>query len=323
MMQAHIFIDGAIERTTSLDELRAARTAGRKMWIDLEQRTPEIDRMLGETFGIHPLVIEDIWSERSIPKMDEFDEYLYVVVHGVRRESSPKKVELWVLDVVLAKDFVLTQHRDPQSAEAVRALLMKEPRLLTDGAAWLAHAFVDDVVDRYLPLMDALGNALERVEHEVLATSAESGERDLLPELFALKSAVQSIDRITHHQRDVLRRLSRCELREVPRDAMPYFRDVYDHFTRVADRADALRDIVVDATDAFLGVQSNRMNATVKRLTLISTLMLPLTFVTGFFGMNFRHMPELDWKWGQLYALGLMALVAGAALTYLKKKRWI
>ena len=250
MMQAHILVDGAIERTTSLDDVRAARTSGKKMWVDLEHRTPELDRALGETFGIHPLVVEDIWSERSIPKMDEFDGYLYIVVHGVRRESTPQKVELWMLDVVIAKDFVLTQHRDPLSAEAVCARLMKEPRLLADGAAWLAHAFMDDVVDCYLPLMDALGGALERAEHDVLATSAESGERDLLPELFALKRAVHTLDRITHHQRDILHRLSRCELREVPREAMPYFRDVYDHFTRVADRADALRDIVVDATDA-------------------------------------------------------------------------
>ena len=322
-MQAYILVDGSIERTSSLEEVCTAHAAGKKMWVDLERRTPDIDHALRDTFGIHPLVVEDIWSERSIPKMDEFDEYLYVVVHGVRRESTPKKVELFMLDIVFAQDFVLTQHRDPFSAEAVRTRLMKEPRLLVDGAAWLAHAFLDDVVDRYLPLIDALGGALERVEHDVLATAAESGERDLLPELFALKRAIHSVDRITHHQRDILQRLSRCELREVPREAMPYFRDVHDHFTRVADRADALRDIIVDVTDAFLGVQSSRMNSTVKRLTLISTLMLPLTLVTGFYGMNFRHMPELQWKWGELYALGLLVLVAASALTYLKRKRWI
>ena len=125
------------------------------------------------------------------------------------------------------------------------------------------------------------------------------------------------------HQREILLRLSRGELDEIPEETLPFFRDVYDHFLRINDIAEGYRDLVTSSLDAYLSVQSNRMNEIMKTLTLMSTVMLPLTFIVGLYGMNFKHMPELDWTWGYPAALGLMVIVAGAILLWFRRRGWI
>jgi magnesium transporter len=322
-MQAHIVVDGKIESHTSADDVKKAHAAGRRMWVDLEERTPDTERLLLDTFKIHPLIVEDIWLDRSVPKIDEFDDYLYVIVHGVRRGSSPTKVELYVLDIVIGRTFVITQHRDPIAAEAARDMLIRAPRLLEEGTPWFAHAIIDYVVDRFLPLIDKLGAKIDRIEADVVENAGTAEGKDLLSEMFALKRSIQALSRITTHQREILHRLSRSEFDEIPKKAIPYFRDVYDHFVRVSELADSYRDLVLNAMDAYLSVQSNRMNETVKTLTLMSTVMLPLTFIAGVYGMNFRHMPEVYWTYGYPFALGLMATVAISIVLFFKRKRWL
>ena len=125
------------------------------------------------------------------------------------------------------------------------------------------------------------------------------------------------------HQREILLRLSRGEIDEIPADALPFYRDVYDHFLRINDIAESYRDLVTSALEAYLSVQSNRMNEIMKTLTLMSTVMLPLTFIAGVYGMNFKHMPELDWIWGYPMALGVMAAVAGGILWWFRRRGWL
>lgn len=322
-MLAHIVTGGKIEKTASAEAVAEAHRAGRRMWVDLEDRTPETEKLLLETFKIHPLIAEDIWLDRSVPKIDEFDDYLYVIVHGVRRGSTPTKVEMYVLDIVLGRTFVITQHRDPAYAEAVREHLERLPRLLEEGTPWFAHALIDYVVDRYLPLIDKLGAKIDRIESDVVEHAGMADGRDMMSEIFALKRSVQSLSRITNHQREILFRLSRSEFDEIPKNAIPYFRDVYDHFVRVSELVDSYRDLVLNAMDAYLSVQSNRMNETVKTLTLMSTVMLPLTFISSVYGMNFRNMPEVYWRWGYPFALSLMAVVGTSIVLWFKRKRWL
>ena len=165
-----------------------------------------------------------------------------------------------------------------------------------------------------------LAPTTSRTRSSLTATRATGATS--LPELFALKRSIQTLRRIAPSERDILHRLSRDELREIPRDARPYFRDVFDHFSRVAEQVETNRDVVDNAIDTYVGVQANRMNETVKRLTLLSTVMLPLTFVASFYGMNFRYMPELDWRYGELFAVALMIAVAVAVWSWFKFKRW-
>jgi magnesium transporter len=323
-MQAFVLEGSLVTRLEGQKEIREAHELGKRLWLDLDERTPESDQLLLETFKIHPLVCEDIWLDRSVPKIDRFDDYLYVIVHGVRRGSAPLKVDLWVLDIVVSKTFVITQHRDKASALAARELVERIPALLEKGTYWVAHALIDRVVDAYLPLIDEFSVGIEKVEHDVLEKAGTpDDDHRLLPTLFALRRSIQQLCRITPHQLETLGRLSRPEFDEIPNGAIPYFRDVNDHFVRVAQLTESYRDVVSNTMDAYLSLQSNRMNETMKRLTMMSTLMLPLTFIAGVYGMNFHFMPELSWRYGYPFALGTMAVVATFIVFWFKKRRWL
>jgi magnesium transporter len=303
-----------------VEEIRAAHAAKRTMWVEIGEASAEAERLLTETFGVHPLLVEDIFGESSVPKIEENDGYLYVVVHALRGNDDPTRAEMGVLDIVIGANFVLTQHREGPATERLRARLEESSHLLQQGAAWLAHAFIDMIIDRFLPFMEALRLRIEAAEARVMVPG--KNEEDLLPELFALKRSVLALHRIAHHQRDILRQLSRAEYPQIPKAARPYYRDVYDHFMRVAEEAETLKDVVTGAIDAYLNVQSYRMNDTVKRLTLISTVMLPLNLIAGFYGMNFASLPGLHWRWGFLSVLGVMITVTVGIWTYFKVRRW-
>jgi magnesium transporter len=319
-MHAHIIVDGRLERTSSVDAIRAAHAANQTMWVELGESSPEAEQVLTETFGVHPLVVEDIFRERSVPKIEELDGYLYVVVHALRSHDDPTRADMGDLDVVIGRTFVLTQHREGPASERLRARLEASPQLLQKGAAWVAHAFIDMVIDRFPPFMEALQTRIDAAQVRVM--SAAVGEKNLLSELTALKRSIQAVCRIAHHQRDILGQLSRTDYPQIPRAARPYFRDVYDHFMRVAEDSEIYKEVVSDAVDAYVDVQSYRMNDTVKRLTLISTVMLPLNLIASFYGMNFASLPGLGYRWGFLCVLGVMVAVTVGVWTYFKYRQW-
>lgn len=319
-MNAYLLVDDKIVETSSLEEIRVALKKGRKMWLDLDREREGIDRLLSDDFGIHPLVIEDIWADRSIPKIDSFERYLYIVAHGVTPGSGPSKVDLWVLDLVVSETFVITQHRNPASREAIRNIIDRLPKLLGRGTPWLAHAILDGVVDVFLPLIDRIGARIEVLEEEIIRKAGKPEGALLGEAIFAVRRSIQHMSRITSHQRAILEQLAGGAFESVPREAVPYFRDVAEHFVRVAEQTEEYRDNAANAMDAYLTMQSNRMNETMKTLTTISTCMLPLTFIASLYGMNFKHMPELQWEYGYLFALALMALVAALVITVFKRK---
>jgi magnesium transporter len=191
------------------------------------------------------------------------------------------------------------------------------------GIAWLAHAILDCAVDRYMPVIDELDAEIEQLENDVIDHAGTRRGRSVLLRILAFKRRLQELRRMSIHQREILLRLSRGELDEIPADALPFYRDVYDHFLRINDIAEGYRDLVTSALDAYLSVQSNRMNEIMKTLTLMSTVMLPLTFIVGLYGMNFKHMPELDWVWGYPAAIALMMVVAGGILLWFRRRGWI
>lgn len=322
-MRAYVLVDDRVEEMTSAQEVGQALHAGRRMWVDLIERTEAIDRLLEDDFGLHPLVIEDIWSERSSPKIDPFERYLYIVAHGLTHASRPDNLDLWVLDLVVGERFVITQHRG-RPPETLRELVARLPRLLGRGTHWVAHAILDAIIDRFLPLVDEFGARIERIDEEVLrdAGTAAADARAVRETLFALKRSLQKICRITEHQRRILDQLARAEFAFVPREAVPYFRDVADHFGHVAEHAETYRDAIYNAMDAYASNQSNRLNESMKQLTLISTCMLPLTFIASLYGMNFHFMPELSWRYGYPFALLLMGLVAVGIVTLFRRKGW-
>jgi magnesium transporter len=321
-MRAFILTDGTLRQTRAVSDVRAAHAAKQMMWIDLEAQTPETEALVAD-FALHPLTVEDIWSERATPKIDEFDEYLYVRVHAVTSPNDVGGSARREVDLVIAPDYVITHDPTNAVAKDLAEDLERTPRLLAKGSAWLGHAVLDRVVDAYLPVIDCFDDNIESLENDVLAKAGTREGVSVLQRILAEKRALQSLRRISIHQRELLLRLARGEFDAIPADALPYFRDVHDHFVRVGDLADSYRDLVTSALDAYLSVQSNRMNQVMKTLTLISTVMLPITFIAGVYGMNFDNMPELHWRYGYLLAVGLMALVAGGAWVWFRYKRWL
>jgi len=172
-------------------------------------------------------------------------------------------------------------------------------------------------------VIDELDHDIEALENQVLAKAGTKGGTDVLRKILRFKRMLLQLRRMSIHQREILLRLARGEFDEIPAEMMPFYRDVYDHFLRVNDLVESYRDLVTSALEAYLSVQSNRMNEIMKQLTLVATVMLPITFIAGVYGMNFEHMPELKWKFGYLFVWGVMVVVTGGLWWVFRKKQWI
>ena len=320
-MLARILDGDRMTVSTDGAEAFAAIEAKKTVWIDLERQTDEADKLLTD-LGIHPLTVEDIWGPRSHPKLDDYPNYLYVIVHGVGA-AKRDKLDLVEIDVVIGQNWLLTHDRDGLVTDDIGTELDHSTRLLQKGPAWLAHAILDRAVDRYLPVIDQLDSELDKLENDVIERAGTPRGRGVLERILGFKRMLQIMRRMSIHQREILLRLSRGEYEEIPKDALPFYRDVYDHFLRIGDIAEGYRDLVTSALDAYLSVQSNRMNEVMKTLTLMSTVMLPLTFIAGLYGMNFDNMPELHWLFGYPFALVLMAGVAGGIILWFRHRGWM
>jgi magnesium transporter len=319
-MHARILMGEQIRVTSDAKEIDGALTAGLPIWIELEQQDHACDALLAQTLHLHPLTIEDIWSERPAPKVESYDGYLYVIVHGIK--GIKRGIELAELDLVLGSTYVIT-HDAHHLCDEVGAELERNPKLLAKGPAWLAHALLDHVVDQYLPVIDDLDAQIEDLENEVLRKAGTKLGAPVMRKILRFKRMLLELRRMAIHQREILLRLARGEFEQIPKDATPFYRDVYDHFLRVSDLVESYRDLVTSALEAYLSVQSNRMNDIMKSLTLVATVMLPITFIAGVYGMNFKHMPELELVWGYPAALGLMLLVVLGCLWWFRSKGWI
>lgn len=297
------------------------------VWVDLSGEGEDEHKVLADIFKFHPLIIEDAFADATHPKIEEFDDYIYVIVRGLDAEAEePRDVQFVELDIFIGKNYVVTHHsKRMRSIEATIADMRRNPKALRRGAAWVAHQIIDKLVDLYLPLMTKFDEELEALEHEVI-----KGPQDHhLQLMFDLKGSLQRIRRVAIHQKEVLGKLAQGDLDFVPESAIPFFRDVYDHFVRVTDLGDSFRDLVTAVMTAYMSQQQSKLNEVMKVLTLISTIMLPLTFIAGIYGMNFDpdvspwNMPELKWFFGYPFALTLMAITAVILLIYFRRKKWL
>ncbi len=323
-----LILDGETVRATGeYAEVAAAHAEGKTFWIELDERCDQGSAFMAETLKIHPLAIEDVWNDVGLPKVEDFDDYIQIVIHGIReddRKSSEVPIELAELDLVIGKTWVLTHAHDERACAItpVQTEVQRNPRLLKKGPAWIAHAIMDRMVDEYMPLIDRFDEQIEAIETSILEGTTRS-DREVIPRIIRIKRSLQMLRRTTIYQREILLRLARAEFDEIPRELVPFYRDVYDHFARVTELVDSYRELVTSLLEAQFSMQSNRMNEIMKRLTITSTIMLPLSLVAGIYGMNFKHMPELEWLYGYPAAIGLMVVIAGSILLFFRVKRWI
>ena len=316
--------DQKVQEGIALDQLpELLKDESAVIWVDMESPTHDDEQVLLDVFKFHPLTVEDCRENRHYPKVEEFQGYIYLIVHGVRADTSPDRFNTIELDAFLGRNYVITYHHDPfRSINDVKQLLRTSPVGCQRGPAFLLHQILDRIVDYYSPVLDDFDDRIDRLEHEIFESKHPNNA--VLSQIMDLKRSVLRMRRISVKQMDVLLRMSRGEFAQViPEDMRPFYRDIHDHLVRVTDLAENYRDLISGSLEAYLSVVSNRMNEIMKVLTIFSAVMLPLTFIAGVYGMNFDNMPELHSRYGYYGAWIIMAAVAIGMLLLFWKRGWI
>lgn len=309
-------------QASSLDELRAAIDGECPIWVQLVDRDEDSDAAL-VALKIHSLAIEDVWNDLQIPKIEDFDEFLQIIVHRIHDNCGIGEVRFDEVDILVGLHFVVTRVHHAGVTAAAEAAVRRNPKLLAKGPAWVAHAVLDNVVDQYLPYVDHYEEAIESIERDLVKVAQSKRPGDFASRIFLLTRALQRFRRFAMQQEEVLARLARSEFDEIPKAARPFFGDVHDHFSRVTSLAEGSREVLSGLLEVYWSMQSSHMNEVMKTLTLISTIFMPITFVAGVYGMNFVHMPELGWLYGYPAALGLMGVIALGIVLYFRAKKWL
>jgi magnesium transporter len=292
------------------------------IWVDMEAPTEADERVLLDVFKFHPLTVEDCRENRHYPKVEEFEGYLYFIVHGVTADISPERFNTIELDGFLGRNYVITYHHEMfRSIDNVKQLLRTTPVACQRGTAFLLHQILDQVVDYYSPVLDDFDDRIDKLEDDIFTLKRPNNM--ILSEIMDLKRSVLRLRRISVKQMDILQRMSRGEFALITEEMRPFYRDVYDHLVRVVDLAENYRDLISGSLEAYLSVVSNRLNEIMKVLTIFSAIMLPLTFIAGVYGMNFDNMPELHSRYGYYGVWIIMVAVAVAMLLFFKRRGWI
>jgi len=306
----------------NVEEAFALRNKSSVTWLNIDGvHQPEIIEQVGKNFGMHPLVLEDIANTGQRPKMEDFDEYIFVVLRMLRFDEKENETKTEQISVVLGRDFVVSfQEMEGDVFDAIRERLRNNKgRIRKLGADYLAYSLIDAVVDNYFMILENLGETIEDIEDKLVTNPTSETLRtihDLKREMVFLRKSVWPL-------REVINRLERSESPLINKSTFVYLRDVYDHTIQVIDAVETFRDMLSGMLDIYLSSVSNRMNEVMKVLTVIATIFIPLTFVAGIYGMNFRYMPELEQVWSYPAVLTLMLIVALLMVVYFRRKKWI
>lgn len=296
------------------------------LWVDFMSEPEQIAEPILRSFNFHPLAIDDALQETHTPKIDDWGDYIYIVLNvmNYKREHGVFESEIDELDIFLGKNFVVTFHDQLISAvEDAWSACQRDTRHLHDGPDHLLYRITDSLVNSYMPLVEQIDNQLDQIEDHVF----ENPSRTTLEQIFALKRILQSMRRIILPQREVLNKLARDDYRVIdPKDRV-FFRDIYDHLVRLHDINESLRDLVSGAMDTYLSVINNRMNEVMKTLAIITTLFMPITFVTGFFGMNFFEPVAnlIGWTTRQVFEITIGIMLGLPIIMYLwmRRRTWV
>lgn len=267
----------------------AVADGGGTVWIDIEDieaaNNASVEGMLRDVFQFHPLAIEDALQDTHVPKLDDWGGYIYLVVDTIDFDPENDDLRLHELDIFLGPNYLLTYHNEATEVlERHRRNLIREPEnRLKHGADHLLYRFLDDVVTEFLPAINHLDEAIDDAQDEVFAVPTSR----TLQKIFQIKRSALRIHRNVIPMREVLNRLARDPFEQIDPERRIYFRDVYDHLVRIHDIVESLRDLISGALDTYLSVVSNRTNDIMKALTIVNVMFLPMTFLVGFFGMNF------------------------------------
>lgn len=296
------------------------------LWVDFVSEPPEHCLPILQGFGFHPLSIDDALQETHVPKLDDWGEYLYLVFNymNIARNGEEWDTNLDELDVFLGSNFIVTHHDHPIAAvDSTWNLCDRDARTLQEGADHVLYKITDYLVADYMPVVENIDDAIDQLEDQIF----DRPSPQTLEKLFALKRVLLAMRRILLPQREVLNKLARDDYKVIdPKDRI-FFRDIYDHLVRLHDLNENLRDLVGGAQDTYLSVVNNRMNEIMKTLTIITVLFMPLTFLTGYFGMNFfEPLGNLKgWTTSPVFYLTLAVIFIVPIIMYfwMRRRTWI
>lgn len=304
--------DGTIRIDVPLEEVKGLlQDPEATLWMDFEATLPEQDEpIMRQVFNFHPLAVEDALQQSNVPKLDDWDDYLYVVLHTIIfGPDTEGDIDTPELDIFLGKNYLVTHHDiNVPALDRVWEYILRDQRHVKNGADRVLWRLMEEVVNSYMPVIEAMDDAIDRTEDEVFSNPSPK----TLERIFTLKRAALHLRRVIGPQREVLNRLARDEFDVVDPRTRVYFRDVYDHLVRMHDITESVRDLVGGALDTYLSVINNRMNDIMKTLTVITTLFMPVSFIVGFFGMNFfvAVPPYSAWTEQPVFIFMLLLVVA-------------
>jgi magnesium transporter len=290
------------------------------LWLDVVDPTPEDLRLLSEEFSFHPLAIEDVSRRHQRPKVDQYEGTTFIVFYAMQ-STAERSLDLTELDLFVGRNYVVTVHNGDLSllGEIRDRWCRNVEEIGNRSVGLLVYSILDAVVDGYFPCVDELSDRIEDLEESIFG-QFNTGTQQAI---FRLKKELLAIRRVVAPERDVLNVLIRRDNPMFDETTLVYFQDVYDHLLRVTDAVDTYRDLMSSALDAYLSVMSNRLNQVMKTLTASSIILMSMTLVASIYGMNFVHMPELHWRLGYPWALGLMVIIGASLLRIFRRMDWL
>jgi magnesium transporter len=289
------------------------------LWLDLDDPMSHVLDDLAARYGFHELAIEDCRHHIQLAKLDYYDGYSFLIINSTHYTEQPCEVRVREIDAFIGSDYIVTVHDGPSRAVNEIQKRVASSTKHFERPDQVLHAVIDVVVDRYLPTLDHIGDTIDKVEDDLLINP----DVTLLSTIFDLKRGLLQFRRAVASQRELLNMLIRDDTPFVHEDMRVYFRDVYDHAVRAMDMVETYRDLLTGGLDIYLTQMANRTNDIVKGLTILATIMLPLTLVTGYFGMNFEFIPLLKEPNGIWYTTGVLLFITVSMLAFFKHKKWL
>ncbi len=289
-------------------------------WIDVVGLDPATVRAIGKQLSIHPLVLEDMLNTRTRPKFEVFEDHVYLSLKAIALDEPGEELRVEQVSVVLGRNVVISIQEAPGDVlEPVRERIRRDGRIRQLGADYLAYALVDVVVDEYFAVLEQLDERGDSLEDQVLARPTPETLRDV----HTLKRALVEFRHALWPLRELVLRVERESTPLIDPSVLIFYRDIYDHTVQMIETVESLRDVVAGMLDIYLSSVSYRLNEIIKVLTLFSTIFMPLTFIVGVYGMNFRYLPELEYRWSYPVLWVLMIGISVTMLLYFRRRRWI
>ena len=299
----------------------ALTQSDRFVWLGLYEPEEALLRQVQKQFHLHDLAIEDAYNAHQRPKLELYEESLFIVLRTAQRSGDPPRLEFGETHVFLGPNYIVTvRHGSLRSHHGLRARCECTPKLLAKGPGYVLYALMDFVIDQYLPMVQEFEEEVQVVEEMIL--NEQPGSK-ATAHIYRLKRDLLAVRRVVSPLVDVCNRLMRFDIPHIPDDTRPYFRDVYDHVVRLNETIDAQRELLTTALEANLSLMSVAQNEHMKRLAAWVAMIAVPTMIAGIYGMNFAHMPELAWRYGYFGSLIMMAASCGALYAGFKRSGWL